>query len=196
MTDLDNLLVEVRNCRVCEEHLPYAPRPVLQVSRHARLLIIGQAPGIRVQQSGVPWDDASGNRLREWLQVSPYTFYESGLIGVIPMGFCFPGSGSSGDAPPRPECAPLWHSRILSQLPDVKLTLLIGTYAQNYYLQNQQTASLTETVRQYSKSLPAYFPLPHPSPRNRFWMSKNPWFETEVIPLLRLQVAAALGETI
>jgi uracil-DNA glycosylase len=196
MTDLDNLLVEVRNCRVCEEHLPYAPRPVLQVSRHARLLIIGQAPGIRVQQSGVPWDDASGNRLREWLQVSPYTFYESGLIGVIPMGFCFPGSGSSGDAPPRLECAPLWHSRILSQLPDVKLTLLIGTYAQNYYLQNQQTASLTETVRQYSKSLPAYFPLPHPSPRNRFWMSKNPWFETEVIPLLRLQVAAALGETI
>ena len=196
MTDLDDLLVEVRNCRVCEGHLPFPPRPVLQVSRHARLLIIGQAPGIRVQQSGVPWDDASGNRLREWLQVSPHTFYESGLIGIIPMGFCFPGSGSSGDAPPRPECAPLWHSRILAQLPEVKLTMLIGTYAQNYYLQNQRTTSLTETVKQYSNILPAYFPLPHPSPRNRFWMSKNPWFETEVIPQLRLQVAAAMGETI
>ena len=112
------------------------------------------------------------------------------------MGFCFPGSGSSGDAPPRPECAPLWHSRILAQLPEVKLTMLIGTYAQNYYLQNQRTTSLTETVKQYSNILPAYFPLPHPSPRNRFWMSKNPWFETEVIPQLRLQVAAAMGETI
>ncbi len=194
MTDLESLLIEARECRICEASLPFPPRPILQVSASARLLVIGQAPGIRVHESGIPWNDASGDGLREWLQVSRATFYEPGLIGIVPMGFCYPGKGKSGDAPPRPECAPLWHTRILTQLPSVRLTLLIGNYSQACYLPDNRRQNLTETVLGFADWLPHYFPLPHPSPRNRFWMTKNPWFQEVVIPELRRLTANALAE--
>jgi uracil-DNA glycosylase len=180
------LLQEVRACRVCAEHLPLGPRPVLRASRTARLLIIGQAPGTRVHATGIPWNDPSGDRLRDWLQLDRDQFYDESRIAIIPMGLCYPGKGSSGDLPPRPECAPLWHDRLLQALPELRLRLLIGKYAQDYYLGTRRQ-SLAETVRQYRDYLPDYFPLPHPSPRNIRWFRTHPWFEAEVIPALREQ---------
>ncbi len=181
---LDTLLKEVRACRACEDHLPFAPNPVLRAHRDARLLIVGQAPGTRVHETGIPWNDPSGDRLRDWLQVGREQFYDEQQIAIIPMGFCYPGKGRSGDLPPRPECAPLWHERLQDQLPRLELRLLVGKYAQDYYLGSRRQ-SLAETVQRYRDYLPAFFPLPHPSPRNIRWFRNHPWFEAEVIPALR-----------
>ncbi len=186
MGTFKQLLQEVRTCRVCAEHLPLGPRPVLRANRTARLLIIGQAPGTRVHATGIPWNDPSGDRLRDWLQLDRDQFYDESRIAIIPMGLCYPGKGNSGDLPPRPECAPLWHDRLLQALPALRLRLLIGKYAQDYYLGTRRQ-SLAETVRQYRDYLPDYFPLPHPSPRNIRWFRTHPWFEAEVIPALREQ---------
>jgi uracil-DNA glycosylase family 4 len=161
---------------------------VFQVSETASLVIIGQAPGARVHQSGVPWMDASGKRLREWLGIGEEVFYDSSRVAIIPMGFCYPGKGKSGDLPPRKECAPLWHEKMFSYLPEAKMTLLIGQYAQKYYLKNERLGNLTETVRSFQKWTPTTYVLPHPSPRNRYWLTKNPWFASELLPQLREDV--------
>ncbi|MBI1307826.1 MAG: uracil-DNA glycosylase family protein [Bacteroidetes bacterium] len=185
---LEELLIQIRSCRICEAHLPFEPRPVLSASVHAGIAIIGQAPGTKVHESGIPWNDKSGELLRIWLDVTPETFYDNSRFAITPMGFCYPGKGKSGDLPPRPECSSHWQSTLFEFLPNVKLLLLIGQYAQNFYLGNQKEKTLTETVRNYEKYLPRYFPLPHPSPRNRLWLRKNPWFEDELIPVLRTEI--------
>ncbi len=181
---MQDLIKEISGCRLCADYLPHGVNPVFQFEEKSRIAIIGQAPGERVHQSGVAWDDRSGDTLREWLGVSKSEFYD-GRFAMLPMGFCYPGSAKSGDLPPRPECAPAWHHRILERLPDLHCALLIGSYAQNYYLGNQRRTNLTETVRNFREYLPEFFVLPHPSPRNRPWMAKNEWFETDVLPELR-----------
>jgi len=186
------LLDEVSACHVCEAHLPLGPRPVVQAGAGARLLIVGQAPGTRVHNSGIPWNDASGDRLRDWLQMDRKMFYDPEHIAIVPMGLCYPGKGKSGDLPPRSECAPLWHARLLEQLPNVELTLLVGSYAQRYYLRDGYR-TLTERVRHWRDFAPAYFPLVHPSPRNQFWLTSNPWFEEDLLPALRERVWQILG---
>lgn len=193
MTDLDALLAEVRACRLCAAHLPLGPRPVVRAKATARLLIIGQAPGTRVHESGVPWDDRSGERLRDWLQIGPETFYDESRVAIMPMGFCYPGvDAKGGDKPPRPECAPEWHARILAHLPEVALTLLVGAYAQKRYLGGRE--SMTERVRAFRTHLAdGFLPLPHPSWRTTHWQKKNPWFDAEVLPDLRARTAAMLG---
>jgi uracil-DNA glycosylase len=178
------LLEEIRACKVCAAVLPNEPRPILSFGPDAAVVIIGQAPGARVHASGIPWADASGDTLREWMGIDRERFYDPNLVAIVPMGFCYPGAGKSGDLPPRPECAPLWHDRILEQL-DVKLTLLIGQYAQARYLGDRRGATLTETVRQWRKYGTSTLALPHPSPRNRPWLARNPWFHEEIIPVLR-----------
>ncbi len=186
---LEELLGEVRACRVCAAHLPLGPRPVLRAAAGARLLIIGQAPGTRVHESGIPWNDRSGERLRDWLDVERETFYDQGRIAIVPMGFCYPGRDPrGGDNPPRPECAPLWHPPLTAALPAVELTLLVGLYAQAHYLGARRRASLTETVRAWRDYGPSRIPLPHPSWRNTAWLKKNPWFEAELLPDLRARV--------
>lgn len=183
---LEALLKEIRACTVCAAHLPFEPRPVVRAHESARLVITGQAPGTRVHETGIPWNDASGNRLREWMGITREVFYDEHQVASIPMGFCYPGKGKSGDLPPRPECAPLWHERLRAQLPNVRLTLLIGQYAQVYYLGKRRKATLTETVQAWQEYLPSgYLPIVHPSPRNDIWLKKNPWFETDIIPELR-----------
>ena len=190
---LKRLLRDVRACQICLASLPLGPRPVLQAASSARLLIIGQAPGSKVHQSGVPWDDASGDRLRDWLKLDRSVFYDAARVAIVPMGFCYPGAGDSGgDKPPRPECAPLWHERLLGFLPDVRLTLLIGQYAQRHYLASERKTTMTETVRAFSEYGPRYFPLPHPSWRSVVWMRNQPWFEEAVIPELRNAVRRSL----
>ena len=189
---LTSLLKKVRACDVCAEYLPFPPKPILSAGKHARLMIVGQAPGRRVQETGIPWNDPSGDRLRDWLQVSREIFYDEDRIAIIPIGFCYPGKGKSGDLPPRPECAPLWQSRLRAALPDVKLMLLVGSYAQSYYLAGKAQQTLTETVRHYRDYLPEFLPLPHPSWHSQAWLKRNPWFEKEVLPLLRKRVAALL----
>jgi uracil-DNA glycosylase len=190
---LKQLLRDVRACQICAATLPFGPRPVLQLASSARLVIIGQAPGSKVHQSGVPWDDASGDRLRDWLGLDRSVFYDAARVAIMPMGFCYPGAGQSGgDKPPRPECAPLWHERLLGFLPDVRLTLLIGQYAQRYYLASKRKDSLTDTVRAFSEYAPRFFPLPHPSWRSVVWMRNHPWFEEAVIPQLRKAVRGSL----
>jgi uracil-DNA glycosylase len=188
------LLDEIKRCTACDAHLPHGVRPVVQASRQARLLIVGQAPGRRVHDTGIPWNDASGKQLRDWLGLSPERFYDPSLVALVPMGFCYPGKGANGDLPPRPECAPLWHTRLLTAMPQVRLTLLIGRYAQAYYLGADQQSTLTETVAHFADYLPRYFPLPHPSPRNRLWQSRNPWFVQDVLPELRRHVKGILDE--
>lgn len=186
---LTRILREVRACRICEAELPLGPRPVLQLAGTARLLIIGQAPGSKVHRSGIPWNDPSGDRLREWLKVDRSTFYDAARVAILPIGFCYPGAGENGgDLPPRPECAPLWHERLLTHLPDLQLALLIGQYAQRHYFGAGRKGSLTETVKAFSEYGPRFFPLPHPSWRSPIWMRKNPWFEQLVIPELRKAV--------
>ena len=192
MTQLIDLLEEVRACRLCEPHLPLGPRPVVQAGEGARLLIVGQAPGTRVHETGIPWNDPSGERLRDWLQIGPETFYDADQVAIVPMGLCYPGRGKGGDLPPRPECAPQWHGPLLAALPNRRLTLLVGQYAQRYYLP-QPGKTLTDNVRHFARALEAgFFPLPHPSPRNRLWLRQRPWFDEEVVPVLREQVATAL----
>jgi len=182
------LVNEVRACRLCESHLPLGPRPVLQVQSGAQILIAGQAPGSKVHQSGVPFDDASGDRLRDWMGIDKAMFYDAAYVAILPMGFCYPGTGNSGDLPPRPECAPAWRAKLLAQMPDIKLTLLIGKYAQAWHLKGSCKTSLTETVMAWRDNWPTVVPLPHPSPRNNMWLKRNGWFEGEVIPVLRKQV--------
>jgi uracil-DNA glycosylase len=189
---LGSVLDDVRACSVCTPWLPLGPRPVLQVSASARILIVGQAPGAKVHESGVPWDDASGKRLRAWLSVEPDVFYDATRFALVPMGFCYPGRGKSGDNPPRPECAPLWMDKLLAHLRSVELTLLIGQYAQAYFLGKIRKATLTETVASWQEYGPECLPMPHPSPRNQLWLKKHPWFETEIVPVLRARVAALL----
>ncbi len=182
----------MRACRLCETELALGARPVLSLSTTASLLVIGQAPGTKVHASGIPWDDPSGKRLRQWMGVDDETFYDNRRIAIIPMGLCYPGKGKSGDLPPRKECAPLWHEPLLSHLPRRQLTLLIGQYAQKHYLPDAPK-TLTETVRRWQEFGPDYLPLPHPSPRNQLWLKKNPWFEAEVVPELQRRVASLLG---
>lgn len=185
---LTSLLAQARACQLCAAQLPHGCRPVLQAGAGARLLIVGQAPGRVVHASGTPWMDASGRTLRTWLGMDEDTFYDPERVAILPMGFCYPGAGSSGDLPPRLECAPRWHASILALLPRVKLTLLIGSYAQRGYLTGG-SATLTENVRAFRAHLPRFFPLPHPSPRNRHWLKTNPWFEEDALPELRRRVA-------
>jgi len=186
---LERLLARVRACNHCAADLPLGPRPVLRVGRGARLMIVGQAPGTRVHETGVPWNDRSGERLRDWLSLDPESFYDERRIAIVPMGFCYPGRDpSGGDSPPRPECAPLWHPPLLAALPEVELTLLVGLYAQARYLGPRRKGSLTETVRAWRDYAPAHLPLPHPSWRNTAWLRKNPWFEAELLPELRRRV--------
>ena len=174
---------EISNCRLCEEHIE--PRPVFAFSPSCKLVIIGQAPGSIVHRTGIPWDDKSGDNLRNWLGIDKDVFYDDSKIAIVPMGFCYPGKGKSGDLPPRKECAPAWHEMILKTMTEVKLTLLIGKYAQDYYLKEQVKKNLTETVRNFEEYLPAHLVLPHPSPRNNIWMKKNPWFKDAVLPRLK-----------
>jgi uracil-DNA glycosylase len=182
------LLREVRACHLCEAQLPLGPRPVLRADVRARVLIVGQAPGTRVHATGIPWNDPSGDRLRDWLQVDRETFYDERRFAIIPAGLCYPGRGRSGDLPPRPECAPLWHPRLRALLPRIELTLLVGQYAQAYYLGSRRNATLTETVHAWREYGPDFLPLPHPSPRNTRWLQVNPWFAREVLPRLRERV--------
>ena len=189
---MKRLLEDIRKCQNCKQFLPYVPRPVLQASAVSKIVIIGQAPGLKVNQSGVPWDDLSGNELRRWLGVSKEQFYNNKLFALIPMGFCYPGKGKSGDLPPRPECAPLWHSLLMGKMNKVKLIILIGQYSQQYYLKEKLGPTLTETVKNYKEYLPNFLPLVHPSPRNKIWQKRNPWFETEIIPVLQQIVKSTL----
>jgi uracil-DNA glycosylase len=187
MSRLNEILDQARNCRTCEPHLEQGCNPVIQAQKSAKLLIIGQAPGLKVHQTSIPWNDPSGDRLRDWLQLDKEQFYDSSQIAIMPMGLCYPGKGKSGDLPPRKECAPQWHKPLLEQLPNVRMTLLIGQYAQNYYLQGKPK-TLTETVKEWHRWAPTHLPLPHPSPRNTLWLKKNPWFENEVVPYIRRYV--------
>ena len=187
-----SVVQEALSCQRCAAQLPHAPKPIIQIGAGARILIIGQAPGARAHASGIPWDDASGDLLRAWLDVDCETFYDSDTFAILPMGFCYPGRGKSGDLPPIPECANHWHDRIRAELKQVCLTLLIGGYAQKQYMDTSYN-TLTEAVQQWHQFMPKYFPLPHPSPRNRPWQAKNPWFVKEVIPELRLAVKHALS---
>lgn len=186
------LIKEIQACRVCEKSLPLRPRPVVSFSTKSKIVVIGQAPGLKVHNSGVPWDDASGERLREWLGVSASVFYDRSLFGIVPMGFCYPGRGKSGDNPPRPECADLWMERVLRSIKSTELVLLIGQYSQNYFLGDAKRETLTETVRHFKDYLPEYFALPHPSPRNNIWLKKNGWFLKEAVPSLRRRVKRIL----
>jgi len=189
---MEDLLSEIRACQVCAARLPFAPRPVVQADVHSRIVIIGQAPGSKVQASGIPWDDASGKQLRDWMGVSIEEFYDPALFAIVPMGFCYPGRGRSGDLPPMARCAPLWHARLLEMMPQVQLVVLIGKYAQDFYFPAKKPVGLTENVRNFADFLPRFFPIVHPSPRNRIWQKRNPWFVTDVVPELRRRVREIL----
>jgi uracil-DNA glycosylase len=186
------LLDEIRACTVCAGSLPLAPRPILAASAKSSILIAGQAPGVKAHTSGTPWDDASGDILRTWMGIDRATFYDASKIAIVPMGFCYPGKGASGDLPPRPECASHWHAELLRRLTGVRLTLVIGTYAQAYHLGDRRKPTLTETVHAFREYLPRICVLPHPSPRNRPWLAKNAWFERECLPLVRARIASVL----
>jgi uracil-DNA glycosylase len=195
VTNFSKLLTDVHNCTICEVHLPHGVRPVLQIHPQARILIAGQAPGRKVHESGIPFNDASGDRLREWMGISSEIFYDPKQISILPMGFCYPGTGKSGDLPPRVECAPAWRGELLSHLKKLQLTLVIGQYAQDYHLQNKGKP-LTEIVMAWRDKWPTVIPLPHPSPRNNIWLKKNPWFESELLPALKKRIAEVLIEKI
>ena len=186
--NITDLLTAVRGCRACEQHLPLGPRPVLQVGNGARILIVGQAPGVRAHASGTPWDDPSGERLRAWMNIDTARFYEASKVAIISMGYCYPGRGSGGDLPPRRECANLWLDHLLAKLPQIELTILIGLHAQRHFLGNQRKSSLTETVKAWREFAPEYLPLPHPSARNTPWFQRNPWFEDDLLPVLRERI--------
>lgn len=192
MTDL---LKQVRACNVCQGQLPHVPNPVVQFDKHARIVIVGQAPGRRVHESGIPWNDASGRKLRNWLGVADEDFYNPQLFSILPMAFCYPGKGKSGDLPPMPECARLWHSQFFSAFSSDPLVILVGQYSQRYYLKSTFKGSLTDTVKDYCGYLPRYFPLPHPSPRNQNWLKINPWFSMDVLPDLKAVVQDSLAKS-
>ena len=195
MTALDKLLIEIRACTVCADSLPLGPRPVVQVDASSKILVVGQAPGRRVHESGIPFSDASGDRLRQWMGITADRFYDPLEVAIVPMGFCFPGTGPSGDLPPRPECAPTWREPLLALLGQVELTLVIGTYAQQWHLPGAGK-SVTEVVRSWRDHWPAVVPLPHPSPRNNRWLKQNPWFEEDLVPRLRQRVTEVLGSAV
>jgi len=188
------LLSEVRRCTLCAAHLPNPPRPVLRAAATARVMIVGQAPGTRVQATGIPWNDPSGDRLRSWLDLDRDRFYDERQIAIVPAGFCYPGKGPGGDLPPRPECAPRWHPSLLAAMPNLEFVLLVGVYAQAYYLGALRKPSVTDTVRAWRDYLPRFLPTPHPSPRNQGWLKRNPWFEAEVVPHMRARVHALLDD--
>lgn len=185
MCNLDSLLGQIRACQLCAHELPCGPRPVVQAGSSARLLIVGQAPGRKVHASGVPFDDASGQRLRDWLQLDKATFYDPRKVAIMPMGFCYPGTGKNGDLPPSKICAPQWHQQLLEYMPDIGLCLLLGQYAQKYYLADSPYKNLTERVRNWQQLPDRFLALPHPSPRNQLWLRNNPWFEQQLLPELR-----------
>lgn len=191
--NLDQLQGKIKNCRICEKHLPLGPRPVVQVSGLARILIVGQAPGRRVHETGVPFDDPSGDRLRSWMGIDKNIFYDPEKVAIMPMGFCFPGTGKSGDLPPRPECAVEWRQQLLDLLPNVELTLIIGQYAIEWHLGDSRKRILTDTVKAWREYWPDKAVLPHPSPRNNIWLKKNNWFEDEILPALKSRIANVLN---
>tara|TARA_A100001037_G_scaffold58234_1_gene50390 strand:+ start:15 stop:605 length:591 start_codon:yes stop_codon:yes gene_type:complete len=178
----------IKACTLCADYLPHAPKPVFSFSKKSKILVVGQAPGIKVHESGIPWDDASGDRLREWMQVSKEQFYDTNYFSIVPMGLCYPGKGKSGDLPPRRECAEKWMQPILEKIPQIKLTLLIGQYSQQWFLNVTKKNTLTKTVKSWKEYQPKYFVLPHPSPRNNIWLKKNPWFEKQLVPRLKKKV--------
>ena len=188
------LIEQVSKCVICEPHLPLGARPVIQFNPNARILIAGQAPGIKVHETGVPFNDASGNRLREWLGLTRDEFYDANNIAILPMGFCYPGRGKSGDLPPRKECAPAWREQLLAALPNIELTIVLGKYAQAYHLPETKKMPLTELVKSWREYWPNYLVLPHPSPRNNIWLKKNPWFEQDVLPELDKRIATILNK--
>ena len=188
------LLADIRACRLCADGLPHGPRPVVQFSRQARVLVAGQAPGRKVHDSGIPFDDASGDRLRAWMGVGRRVFYEPQNVAILPMGFCYPGTGKAGDLPPRPECAPAWREKLLAMADNIKLTVVVGAYARNWHLPGLRGKTLTEAVQADANGADGVFLLPHPSPRNNIWLRKNPWFEEDVLPKLKRRVAAALAQ--
>jgi Uracil-DNA glycosylase len=190
---LDALLTAVRGCRACEAHLPLGPRPVLRAGKTARILVVGQAPGVRVHKSGIPWDDPSGERLREWMGVAKDVFYDESRIAIIPMGYCYPGRGNGGDMPPRRECAALWLDHLLAKLPKIESTLLIGQYAQRHFLAGRRKSSLAETAKAWRLYAPQYIPLPHPSPRNQPWFKRHEWFEEQLVPMLQSRIKTLLA---
>ena len=192
MSSWQNLLTEVRQCTLCEPELPMGARPVVQLHPNAKILVAGQAPGRRVHASGKPFDDPSGDRLRQWMGIDTATFYNAEKLAIIPMGLCYPGTGKSGDLPPRPECAPAWRQKLLQQLPNLELTLAIGQYAQSWHI-DEPKQTLTERVKNWESYWPKVLPLPHPSPRNNLWLKRNPWFEDSIIPTLQERVARLLN---
>lgn len=188
LVKLQRLTSNIRACTQCEKHLPLTPNPIVRPSRKAKILIIGQAPGTKVHETSISWNDASGNKLREWMGIDRELFYDTDKIAIMPMGFCYPGKGKSGDLPPRPECAPKWHESLLKLMPQIELVLLIGMYSQKYYLKQKRKLNLTETVRAWEQYAPRYLPMPHPSPRNKLWLKRNEWFERDVVPMLKKRV--------
>lgn len=192
MTGLADVVNAARACDICKAHLPLGPRPIFQVDQQAKLLIVSQAPGIRAHNSGIPFEDASGERLRNWMNVSPKTFYDTTKVAILPMGFCYPGRGKSGDLPPRAECAAKWRNPFLQQLKNIEITLVIGQYAQAWHLGNKRKPTLTETVKNWRQYWPEQAVLPHPSPLNNIWLKKNAWFEDEVLPVLKTAISRIL----
>lgn len=190
---LSELLAEVRGCRACEMHLPLGPRPVLRIHPEAKILVSGQAPGTRVHATGVPWNDLSGKRLREWMGIGPEIFYDETKVAVLPKGFCYPGKGVRGDLPPRKECADLWFEQLLSHMPNLQLILPIGIHSQEYFLAGSRKKTMAETIKAWKEYSPLYMPLPHPSPRNIMWFRKNEWLDKEVIPALKEKVREVLS---
>ncbi|MBT5186628.1 MAG: uracil-DNA glycosylase family protein [Kordiimonadaceae bacterium] len=189
---LDHFLTEIRACTICESSLDAGVRPVLQVSENAKILIVGQAPGRRVHLSGIPFDDPSGDRLRKWMGIDKDTFYDASKVNIVPMGFCYPGTGKSGDFPPRKECAPQWRGPLMDKLSSVELTLVIGQYAIQWHLGSTRKKTLTETVKAWQEYWPDHVVLPHPSPRNNIWLKKNEWFEDAILPALKKRISELL----
>lgn len=189
---VNTTLAKVSHCNECAKHLPLGPRPILQIHSNAKILIVGQAPGLKVHNSGVPFDDQSGDRLRDWMGIDKQVFYDAKKIAILPMAFCYPGRGKGGDLPPRPECAKKWRKDILNLMPNIQTTLVIGQYALNWHLRDTKKKNLTETVRAWEEYWPALLPLPHPSPRNNIWFKKNDWFSLEILPELKKTIVSIL----
>jgi len=187
-TNLPSLVNDILSCTICATSLPCEPRPIVQTSSSAKILIVGQAPGRRVQKSGIPFDDPSGDRLRQWMGIDSRIFYDASKVAIIPMGFCYPGTGKSGDLPPRPECAATWREPLMALMSQVELTLVIGQYAIAWHLPGERKNTLTKTVQNWRNHWPSKLVLPHPSPRNNIWLKKNPWFEDELLPPLKKRV--------